>query len=392
MKNKGFTLIELLVVVAIIGVLAAIVLSSLGQARTKAKDTAIVAQLRNMQASVEVVTGATGNYDNICDKFDPGGEFASIRESVENKGGVWQSCSSDAVSYSVTVTLNSGQIASDSLFATTAYAQEKGEGEPKGEIKGSGVHSSEELLLSDNDIKALQEWAKENGQKFVQPRYYCVGAAPATATAAGFRTGFLYSLPGSGCGSPASSPSAVIDAYNSGDDEEGNFWNDFNACNLSKSQLADGVNKGWIDMSDVQEYEKTCIDGGNGEAEFIKKFQACRLDQKELEQGIKNGWITEKDRDSYNKNCGGDSLELLNAIKSCKVSAVEIQSAIDKGIITQQEFNDLNAQCYKSVCSWFSNNQGNMQTSSTKCVDTLTIPEVDVALENCAGLPIAQCK
>lgn len=53
-KKKGFTLIELLVVVAIIGVLASIVLSSLGQSRLAANDAKRVSLFRNIETALEL--------------------------------------------------------------------------------------------------------------------------------------------------------------------------------------------------------------------------------------------------------------------------------------------------------------------------------------------------
>lgn len=61
--NRGFTLIELLVVIAIIGILAGIVLASLGTARNKGKDASIQAQLANMRNAAEIYYGTNGKYN-----------------------------------------------------------------------------------------------------------------------------------------------------------------------------------------------------------------------------------------------------------------------------------------------------------------------------------------
>lgn len=106
-KNKGFTLIELLVVVAIIGVLATIVLSSLGAARTRAKDASVLATMSSYRAQIELAF-PDGQYDSLCFSSTVSQLFAE----VTRQGGQPFDCLGVSNDYFIISTLPSALVLS----------------------------------------------------------------------------------------------------------------------------------------------------------------------------------------------------------------------------------------------------------------------------------------
>ncbi|MBP6924159.1 MAG: type II secretion system protein [Candidatus Pacebacteria bacterium] len=70
--NKGFTLIELLVVIAIIGILAAVVLASLNDARSSGTNASIQQTLNNVRSQAEIFYNAQSpiSYTGVCTDTD----------------------------------------------------------------------------------------------------------------------------------------------------------------------------------------------------------------------------------------------------------------------------------------------------------------------------------
>ena len=99
MKNKGFTLIELLVVIGIIGILSSIVLTTLTDARAKARDTKWLSELQQIRTAMTIYKNDTSSYPvgvattqsefkTVLQPLVSGGYFDDIPVSV-NSAAPW---------------------------------------------------------------------------------------------------------------------------------------------------------------------------------------------------------------------------------------------------------------------------------------------------------------
>ncbi len=86
-SKKGFTLIEMLVVVAIVGLLSSVVLVGIGPARSRARDTRRIADIRQIQNGLEAYHSSAGRYPSVNDFYGRTGEPVIPNLPTDPQGG-----------------------------------------------------------------------------------------------------------------------------------------------------------------------------------------------------------------------------------------------------------------------------------------------------------------
>lgn len=120
-NSKGFTLVELLVVIAIIGLLASVVIVSVGSARAKSRDSRRISDMKALQTAMELYKdGNSGNAvagsGNLATELVPN-YIAKIPTDPKTNAAYTYANSGDDDTYSFAFTTESAS----SLGAAGAY-------------------------------------------------------------------------------------------------------------------------------------------------------------------------------------------------------------------------------------------------------------------------------
>ena len=108
-KQQGFTIVELLIVIVVIGILAALVITTFTGIQKKARDTERTTDIKAMHGQVEAYYAQNGNYPTLAHMNDSGWRGTNMKgldaEALKDPKGAAQTlvgaAAANAYSYAV---------------------------------------------------------------------------------------------------------------------------------------------------------------------------------------------------------------------------------------------------------------------------------------------------
>jgi prepilin-type N-terminal cleavage/methylation domain-containing protein len=110
LKQQGFTIVELLIVIVVIGILAALVITTFTGIQQKARDTERTTDIKALHGQIEAYYAQNGYYPQLSDVTTTNLRGLDAGALVDPKGGSIQA-TSDATHYGYTPTQSDGTTA-----------------------------------------------------------------------------------------------------------------------------------------------------------------------------------------------------------------------------------------------------------------------------------------
>ena len=116
-KKSGFTLIELLVVIAIIGILAAVIIASLNDARQQGIDAKVKSEMDTLAKRAAIDESRSFTYNTVCGSngITQSPIISGLIVSIESLASSTVACNSDTTEYAASVAVGTAYLCIDSL-------------------------------------------------------------------------------------------------------------------------------------------------------------------------------------------------------------------------------------------------------------------------------------